>query len=434
MPDPALWIALTAAVLSCYFAACTMSLRTFSKARMAELLAGRNLENRLDQFIDRAPKLQLICSTLRTLMNLALFVAVLIWFEELRDASVLWYYAASLGLALLLTIVFSVAIASSIARYRPERLLARSIVLLNALHLLLWPIARLLLLLELFVRRLLGAGEDEESDSPLADEILAVVDEHEEDGAVEKGQKQMLEGVIELPTTTVDEIMTPRTEMVGIEVDAPLDQVRATILDHGHSRIPVYEENLDNIVGVLYAKDLIRFLGNGQQMSLRDVTREPMLVPESKAVPDMLAEFKAAKVHMAIVLDEYGGTAGLVTVEDIIEEIIGDIADEYEQAHDEPTVHRIDEMTADVDGRVDIEDLNDQLDLTLPEDGDYETVGGFVFASLGHIPVAGEQFESHGARFTVTGAQRTKVARVRIELLTAPAANGKNGRNGGDGN
>ncbi|MDP6152592.1 MAG: CNNM domain-containing protein, partial [Phycisphaeraceae bacterium] len=178
MPDPALWIALTAAVLSCYFAACTMSLRTFSKARMAELLAGRNLENRLDQFIDRAPKLQLICSTLRTLMNLALFVAVLIWFEELRDASVLWYYAASLGLALLLTIVFSVAIASSIARHRPERLLARSIVLLNALHLLLWPIARLLLLLELFVRRLLGAGEDEESDSPLADEILAVVDEH----------------------------------------------------------------------------------------------------------------------------------------------------------------------------------------------------------------------------------------------------------------
>jgi CBS domain containing-hemolysin-like protein len=218
--------------------------------------------------------------------------------------------------------------------------------------------------------------------------------------------------------------MTPRTDIHGIEFNAALEDVIATIQEYGHSRIPVYEDNTDNIVGILYTKDLIPYVGRSDtsDFDLSQTLREAYMVPESKSVRDLLAEFKARKVHIAIILDEYGGTAGLVTIEDILEEIVGEIQDEYEPQDEQPHLTWLDASSAEVDARMDIDDFNDQMDAAIPEDADYDTLGGFVFAELGHIPEQGEAFEWDGLRFTVTEAERTKICKIRIEKLAPHAA------------
>ena len=277
------------------------------------------------------------------------------------------------------------------------------------------------------IRRLSGADAqpEPEPEQAMSQEVLNVVAEHEGDGeVVDPAQKQMIEAVFELPLTTAGEIMTPRTEIQAIQIGATPHEVRDAILRDGHSRIPVYDQTIDNIIGILYAKDLIQFIDSADRFKdIRPVLREALMVPKSKSVRELLAEFKARKVHIAIVLDEYGGTAGLVTIEDVIEELVGEIQDEYESTPDEPKIHWLDSRTAEVDARVHVDDLADALGLTVPEDSDYDTVGGFVFATLGHIPDVGEQFDVEGLRFTVTDAQRTKIKMVKVEKIEAePAA------------
>jgi CBS domain containing-hemolysin-like protein len=289
-----------------------------------------------------------------------------------------------------------------------------------------YPIVALLSLFDPVVRRISGI-DLRDDDEDLSDQVIAAVEDHEEGASVDPEQKQMIEAIFELRDTHAGEIMTPRTDVDGIDIAATLEQVKASVLEYGHSRVPVYGENLDDILGVLYAKDLIELIDEKEPVAagfnLKSLLREPFLVPESKPVLDLLREFKATKVHLAIVLDEYGGTAGLITIEDILEEIVGDIQDEHEAEDDEPpTIEQVDADTAKVDARVYIDDLNDQFDLDLPEDEDYETVGGFVFANLGHIPDAGESFEAHGVKVTVDEAERTKVIGVTVKRLESAKA------------
>jgi CBS domain containing-hemolysin-like protein len=276
------------------------------------------------------------------------------------------------------------------------------------------------------VRRISGADLENGNGHDLSDQVMTVVEDHEQADEVDDVQKEMLEAVFDLPSTDAGEVMTPRTEVDGIDIGSDLDKIKEAILRYGHSRIPVYQDDLDHIVGILYVKDLIRFVGTGEPFDLRSVLREPFMVPESKSVRELLAEFKARKVHLAIVLDEYGGTAGLVTIEDIIEEIVGEIQDEYEVQEAEPAIERVDDSTYEADARVHIEDVSDELDMTLPEDTDYDTLGGFVIASFGRIPQAGETFDFDDLRFTVVDAERTKVSRVRIERMDT-ASTGGNG-------
>ena len=404
--------------MSCYFSAIHLALKTFSRARLSELLEEYGQERRVSRFVERSAKLLLMTAILRIAFNLIVLVAIL---ESTRQRMPDWQLLASYALSFVATgivlSIFSAAIPISWARYHPEKLLAWSMGLLDACIILFNPLVNGLHLFDPVVRRVTGGQLIQASESPLTDELMSVVQEHEQEGQVDQVQKQMIEALVDLPTTTADQIMTPRTEVQGIEVNATLDEVRTAILKAGHSRIPVYEDNLDHIIGVMYAKDMLRFLGTQSQQpfELRQVLRDALMVPQTKPVGELLAEFKARKVHIAIVLDEYGGTAGLVTIEDILEEIVGDIQDEYEPGEDGPNIHRIDARRFDIDARVYIDDLNDELDLTLPEDEDYDTLGGFVFSTLGHIPEVDETFEYEQLKFTVTAAQRTKVLRVQLE-------------------
>jgi CBS domain containing-hemolysin-like protein len=225
----------------------------------------------------------------------------------------------------------------------------------------------------------------------------------------------MIASVMEFRDKDVAEIMTPRTEIIAMPTTATLFEAKETIVREGHSRIPVYGENIDDILGVLYAKDLLN-CDEREPFDPTEVMRKVPFVPETKRIPDLLKELREKKVHLAIVVDEYGGTAGLVTIEDIIEEIVGEISDEYETAEPAP-IRRLDERTLEVDARVHIDELNEELHIELPEDKDYDTVGGFMFSEMGKVPAVGEELRYRNVRFKVLDAEARKINRLRVELL-----------------
>jgi len=420
--NPAVWIILAACLLGCYFAACHTALKTYSRKRLSDLLDPRGLSQRAERVADRLDQLLLMTGMLRVSFSVVLAMAVLYAVESAgKIGHPLGMYLVAGLVASVLMSVFIVAIPVSWARYRRERLIAWSAPILRLLLLVFAPIAVAMHVIDPVIRRISGADLNRDDENDLSDEVLSTIEDHEDADDIDESQKEMLEAVFDLKDTNADEVMTPRTDVQGIEVDANLMAVKKAILDFGHSRIPVYEESLDNILGILYVRDLVRFVGTNEDFHLKQIIREPFLVPESKPVRELLAEFKQRKVHLAMVLDEYGGTAGLITIEDILEEIVGEIQDEYDHGEEEPAIREHDAGTIDVDGRVEIDDLEDHLKLDFPEDRDYDTVGGFVFAELGHIPEPGESFEYAGYRVTVTDAERTKVQSVRIERLAEHA-------------
>jgi CBS domain containing-hemolysin-like protein len=416
---------LVSCLAGCYFAACHTALRTFSRKRLTDLMEHRGQTARLERYWPRLAQLSLTSGVLRALLSLAVVLLTLydvdgrfaIWDKP-------WRYLLAFLIAGALVSVFTVAIPVSWARYRRERLLAWSLPVLNVCRLALWPIIVMLQAIDPIIRRLSGVDLLPEEENAITDEVLSVVEEHEGGTSVDDAQKEMLEAVFDLPSTTSGGIMTPRTDIRGLEVQTSLNEVLDAIQQYGHSRIPVYEDNMDNVLGILYAKDLIPYVGRTDtaDFDLRHTIREAYMVPESKSVRDLLGEFKARKVHIAIILDEYGGTAGLVTIEDILEEIVGEIQDEYEPQDESPHLGWVDEATAEVDARMHIDDFNDEMEASLSEDEDYDTIGGFVFATLGHIPEQGESFEWEGLRFTVSEAERTKIKKLRVERLSPKVA------------
>jgi CBS domain containing-hemolysin-like protein len=231
--------------------------------------------------------------------------------------------------------------------------------------------------------------------------------------------REMIDGVVQLSSTTVKDIMVPRPDVVFVPVDAEPDELLDTIAESGHSRLPVYHKTVDDVIGVLYAKDLLsQVVGNGQKLNAGKAMRKPYFVPESKRVDELLHEFQRRRVHMAIVMDEYGGTSGIVCLEDVLEEIVGDIQDEYDNESEEVLT-----LGAGVylcDGRVRLDELDDYgLTLALPAD-EFDTLGGFVFDLFGKIPVIYETKRYGGADFVIHGMEGRRITRVKIVLRREP--------------
>ncbi len=400
-----------ATVFGLYFTATAVAIKTFSRKKLSDHFERHHRNVVYDRFIDNIHCILILCGAMRCLASIGIYIAIdylLTGYEISQRVGVIAFFAASVA------IVFTVAIPIPIARYNSDKLLIKSLSVLNLSVSFLKPLLKLLLFFDLLVKRISNHTPSDRDDA--ADRILYIVHEHEEEGYVDKEQKQMIQAVFDLKETTADQIMTPRTEVLGLEIDATLEDIKAFIESQGHSRIPVYQDNLDHIIGILYAKDLIKFLASDQSFNIKDNLREVVVVPESKIITDLLREFKANKVHIAMVLDEYGGTAGLITIEDILEELVGEIEDEFETPEAGPAIQSVSENIYQVDARVYIDDLNDQLHLNLPEEEDYDTVGGFVFSTLGHIPDRGESFDYKDIVITVVAAEPTKVQRVHIKL------------------
>ncbi len=424
------WAPVTVAALaglgSCFFAALHVALHHYSQLKLEDRLQREKRAERLEFIQNQRRRLTLLTAVARAVSNLLILGGMVgVFHESITSLATFWSgIAAVLASAAAINMVFGVAIPFSWGRNAPEALLAGSVPTLRLLCRAAWPLLALLEWIDPLVRRLLGIPATQDSEhSPVEQEILDAVSEGAKNGRVDTAQKHMIESVVEFSEVTVDHIMTPRTEINGIEVQAGLEEVKAQIKEAGFSRFPVFEGDLDHIVGMLYAKDLLWLLGEEvtEAFDLRRILRDTLFVPETKLVSELLTEFRAKNVHVAMVLDEYGGTAGLVTIEDVLEEIVGEIHDEYEPPAEEPSVTRVDDRTVEVDGRIHVDDLNEELGSSIPEDQDYDTVGGFVFAVLGHIPEVGEQFDHENLRITVTQAEKTRVARVRIELLDQEA-------------
>ncbi|HUV04572.1 MAG TPA: hemolysin family protein [Armatimonadota bacterium] len=244
------------------------------------------------------------------------------------------------------------------------------------------------------------------------EELKMLVEAGEEEGVLEEEEKEMIHSIFEFTDTVVRKVMVPRTDIRAVEVNSNIDELLDVIMKAGHSRIPVYEESIDNIAGVVHAKDLLRALHeNGREVTIRELMRPPYVIPENKKVDELLAEFKRSKVQMAIVVDEYGGTAGLVTIEDLLEEIVGDIMDEYDV--EGPLVEIIDENTMVVDARTPIDEINEQMDLTLPEE-EFDTIGGLVFGLLGRQPEQGETIEYGVLDLVVEKTDGRRIEKVKI--------------------
>jgi putative hemolysin len=317
------------------------------------------------------------------------------------------------ALLALFTIVFGELVPKSLALAHPESFALRLSGFVELMLRLLSPLVVVLTAITRRVAGMLGAGQQAEGVMS-TEELRIIVERGGEQGILEAEEEQMIQAVIELGDQRIHEVMIPRIAMVSLPADATLEEVIDKVIDEGHSRIPVYEETIDEIVGILYAKDLLPFLkpSTSPRPGLRSMLRTPVFVPESMSVDDLLHEFQRRKVHIAIVLDEYGGTAGLVTIEDLLEEIVGEIQDEYDE--EEPLIVRLSDDEARIDGRTDVDDLGELFDKDLGlEDGDeYDTVGGLIYHRIGGVPKPGDQVMVDGLTLTVETTDGRRVGKV----------------------
>ena len=246
------------------------------------------------------------------------------------------------------------------------------------------------------------------------EELKTLVDYGEEKGTLEEEEKEMIHSIFEFGETSVKEIMIPRIDMISISSTALIEELLSLIKEHLHSRMPVYKDTVDNIIGVIYAKDLLPFMNTKKtrEISIEKLTRPAYFVPEQKKIDELLREFQSEKIHMAIVVDEYGGTSGLVTLEDIIEEIVGEIQDEYDT--EIPLHQKISDNIFIVDGSMSLEEINDELHLNLPTEEGVETIGGFLFGLFGSVPKEKEIAKYNGFEFIIEKIVERRIKQVRI--------------------
>jgi len=247
------------------------------------------------------------------------------------------------------------------------------------------------------------------------EELKALIDVGTEKGTLDHTEREMIHSIFEFRETTAKEVMIPRPDMICIDINTPYKKVISLIKKYGHSRIPVFQENIDNIKGLLYVKDLLPFIMDSKSVpKIESLLHKAYFIPESKRIDELLKEFQKERMHMAVVVDEYGGTAGLVTMEDIIEEIVGEIRDEYDM--EKPLIQKKDKRTWIVEGKIDIEDMNEKTGLNIPDDEGYESLGGFIFDQLGHIPVENEKVEWDNVEFIVEKIEKQRIKRVKVIL------------------
>jgi putative hemolysin len=317
------------------------------------------------------------------------------------------------GLLTIFTIIFGELVPKQIGLAHAERVSMSTSRFIEVLGALLAPLVGFLTWTTRRISRLFNA--DVAADERIsAEELRLIIEQGGEQGILEAEEEQMIHAVIELGDQRIHEVMVPRIAMVTLAADATMEQAIDIVVEEGHSRIPVYEDTIDEIVGILYAKDLLPYLKDsaGQPPALRTLLRTPVFVPESMSVDDLLHEFQRRKVHIAVVLDEYGGTAGMVTIEDLLEEIVGEIQDEYDE--EEPLIVKLSDDEARIDGRADVDDLSELFDITLSlEDADeYDTVGGLIYHRIGGVPRPGDQVIVEGLTLTVETTDGRRVGKV----------------------
>ncbi len=319
-----------------------------------------------------------------------------------------------------LTLVFGELVPKSLAIRYSERIAFATSKSVDILSRLFHWILRILTVSNNLVLGLFVPADHQEASLVSEDEVKYLIREGRKSGVFEPSEEDLIHSVFRFTDTVVKEVMVPRTEIVAIEAESNVDTILRTMNEKGFSRIPVYAETIDNIIGVVYLKDILALHMENRTFDIEDVLRKPYIVPPNKNVSVLLKEMREKRIHLALVGDEYGGTDGLVTMEDLIEEIIGDIRDEQEKV-----LREIEEIAANrylVDGKTNIENVNERLGVSLPED-EFETLGGFVLGLFGRLPAEGDQVRYENMMFTVLRLRKNRISRIRV-LKYAPEQNG----------
>ncbi|MGL4999991.1 MAG: hemolysin family protein [Cetobacterium sp.] len=277
------------------------------------------------------------------------------------------------------------------------------------------PIVKILMWTSILIGRILGVEVKTENIMFTEEDLISFVNVGEAEGIIEEEEKEMIHSIVGLGETNAKEIMTPRTSMFAVEGNKTLDDIWDEMIEAGFSRIPVYEETIDNVIGVLYTKDVLKHLkSNSTNTKVKELVREVYYVPETKSIIEILQEFKSKKVHIALVLDEYGGIGGVLTIEDLLEEIVGEIRDEFDHEEEE-TIKEIEANRYEVDAMLDIETINKVLNIELPISEDYESLGGLLMSELGKIPSIGDIVEFIDVKLIVLEVEKMRVSKVEIQ-------------------
>ncbi|MEG0271944.1 MAG: hemolysin family protein [Hydrogenoanaerobacterium sp.] len=318
------------------------------------------------------------------------------------------------------TIVFGELVPKRIAMKYPEKVAFAMSGALNVCYILEKPFVILLSLTTNAVVRLFGIDPTSDGEQVTEEEIRMMVDVGNERGVIEQSQKEMINNIFEFDDRTAGEVMTHRTEVTGVEVDVTIDELVRLAVEDGYSRIPVYEDTLDNIVGIIYVKDLLSLVKENapQHFDVRDYMRAALFVPESNRCRELFLEFKTKKVQMAVVVDEYGGTSGVVTMEDLLESIVGNIQDEYDDEEEE--VKQLSDTVYTLDGSISLDEVEILMKISIPDDVDYDTLGGLITDLLGRIPTENEhpKIQIEDVEFTVLEVEDRRIAKVKAEKLT----------------
>ena len=310
------------------------------------------------------------------------------------------------------TLVFGELVPKRLAMKYYEKISYATIGVIRGISIITAPFVKLLTFSTNMVSKIFGVGEAEE-EVVTEEEIRMMIDEGEEKGTIERGEKQLLNNVFEFNDIIVSEIMTPRTDMYAIDINEDLKEQLDEIDEFKYSRIPVYDEDIDDIKGILFVKDILKPLKDNKEINIKELMREPYFVPESKDIDELFKEMQQNKVQMAIAIDEYGGTAGLITMEDIIEELVGNIFDEYDD--EEIEVKKIDDNTYILSGTVSSYELKKVFNIELPE-GDYETLSGYLLDKLGRIPDEDEHpiIEDENLTYRVEEMEDKRIKYVKV--------------------
>jgi len=420
-----LGLAIAGAIVTCLAAVGARSLAKFSPHELKEVCRRHNSQDRLGVILRRHEQVALAAETLQVIAT-AIFIGAGMfwaWGESHGDGPpnlVLLSTTVVVGAVVLLAV--EIWIPWAVARLWAEPFLYYTWSAWQLISYLLLPLVLVARFVDTLLHRLAGRTPEEPDEESFEEDIRTIVTEGHREGLLEEDAREMIEGVIELGDADVSQVMTPRTDMVSMPSSLSWQEAVEFVIDVGLTRIPVYEKNRDDIIGILVARDLLPEVAKSPgvpRSPWNALLREPYFVPETKPIDVLLEEFQQTHNHIAVVLDEYGGVAGLVTMEDVLEEIVGEIVDEYDKDLVDG-IRELDDGLAESLSMVHIDEINERLDINLPEDQEYDTIGGFVFSELGHIPAVGEELVHDNVRITVLEAGPRRIERVRIEILDRP--------------
>jgi CBS domain containing-hemolysin-like protein len=351
---------------------------------------------------------QLVSGSLLQIALIVAVVATVIAFDGRRPITTASLLASAIWLPVVILWKFVLALIPEEA----TELVLRGIIIpiSHFFYFALWPI--LYPLRRLAARIDAEAQEDEEDEEPTDEEVQAYIDVGEEEGILEPAEGKLLQSIVDFGDRVAREIMTPRIDVLAFEANKSIDELARLFSESKYARIPIYRDSIDQIIGIVHIKDLFDAILRSEKKSVADLARPPYVVSETKSVSDLLREFQSEHIQVAVVVDEYGGTAGIVTLEDIVEEIVGEIADEHEE--EEPTIVDVGDSSYLVSGLLRVETLQERLETDLRA-GNYETIAGLIFTTLGRVPNAGAVVSMNGWRFIVDRADRKRIYRVKVE-------------------